>query len=125
MPGKVNPVIPEMVMQTALRVIADDMAVTNAAAHGELELNAFMPLIADSLLEMLELLINSTRLFREKCIALITINESVCERLLADSNALAFDYVEKLGYEKVAALVKEFGNNPLLLETKLKEATSL
>jgi aspartate ammonia-lyase len=121
MPGKVNPVIPEMVMQTAIRVIADDTAVTNAAAHGELELNAFMPLIADSLLEMLELLINSVRLFREKCITLITINEAVCERLLADSNALAFDYVEKLGYEKVAALVKEFGNDPLLLETKLKE----
>jgi aspartate ammonia-lyase len=122
MPDKVNPVIPEMVMQTALRVIADDSAVTNAAAHGELELNAFLPLIADSLLEMLELLINATRLFRTQCITLITVNESVCERLLANSNALAFDYVEKLGYEKVAALVKEFGNDPLLLETKLKEA---
>jgi aspartate ammonia-lyase len=123
MPGKVNPVIPEMVIQTALRVIADDTAVTNAAAHGELQLNAFMPLIADSLLEMLELLINSVRLFREKCITLIAINKEVCEQLLADSNALAFDYVEKLGYEKVAAMVKEFGNDPKLLENKLKEAS--
>jgi aspartate ammonia-lyase len=119
MPGKVNPVIPEMVIQTALRVIADDTAVTNAAAHGELELNAFMPLIADSLLEMLELLINSVRLFREKCITLIAINEEACKRLLADSNALAFDFVEKLGYEKVAAMVKEFGNDPQLLQNKL------
>jgi aspartate ammonia-lyase len=121
MPGKVNPVIPEMVIQTALRVIADDTAVTNAAAHGELELNASMPLIADSLLEMLELLISAVRLFREKCVTLIAINKEVCERLLADSNALAFDYVEKLGYEKVAAMVKEFGNDPQLLQSKLTE----
>jgi aspartate ammonia-lyase len=121
MPGKVNPVIPEMVIQTALRVIADDTAVTNAAAHGELDLNAFMPLIADSLLEMLELLINSVRLFREKCVTLIVINEEVCNRLLAESNALAFDYVEKLGYEKVAAMVREFGSNPQLLESKLTD----
>jgi aspartate ammonia-lyase len=71
---------------------------------------------------MLELLINAVRLFREKCIALVDINEAVCERLLADSNALAFDYVEKLGYEKVAAMVREFGNDPSLLERKLIEA---
>jgi aspartate ammonia-lyase len=121
MPGKVNPVIPEMVIQTAIRVIADDTAVTNAAAHGELELNAFMPLIADSLLEMLELLINAVRLFREKCVTLIVINEEVCKRLLDESNALAFDYVEKLGYEKVAQMVREFGNDPKLLESKLTD----
>jgi aspartate ammonia-lyase len=122
MPGKVNPVIPEMVIQTALRVIADDTAVTNAVAHGELELNAIMPLIADSLLEMLELMINSVRLFREKCVALIVINEEMCERLLAGSNAAALDYVEKLGYEKVAARVREFGNDPQVLEGKLRGA---
>jgi aspartate ammonia-lyase len=122
MPGKVNPVIPEMVMQTAIRVIADDTVLTNAASHGELELNAFMPLIADSLLEMLELLINAVRLFREKCIDLIVINKEMCEQLLANSNAIAFDYVEKLGYEKVAALVREFANDPQLLQSKLTEA---
>jgi aspartate ammonia-lyase len=123
MPGKVNPVIPEMVMQTAFRVIADDTAITNAAAHGEFELNAFMPLIADSLLEMLELLINSVRLFREKCISLITINKEMCEQLLGESNAIAFDYIEKLGYEKVAAIVKEFGIDSQLLKEKLTEAS--
>jgi aspartate ammonia-lyase len=122
MPGKVNPVIPEMVMQTAFRVIADDTAVTNAAAHGELELNAFMPLIADSLLEMLELLINAVRLFRTQCVTLIVINKEVCEGLLAASNALAFDYVEKLGYNQVAALVREFGSDPPLLLKHLIKA---
>ena len=50
MPGKVNPVIPEMTMQCAMRIIANDTAITMAAAHGEFELNAFLPLIADSLL---------------------------------------------------------------------------
>ncbi len=53
MPGKYNPVIPEMTMQAAMKVIANDTAVTMAAAHGEFELNAFFPLIADALLERL------------------------------------------------------------------------
>ena len=68
MPGKVNPVIPEMVMQCAMRVIANDTAITMAAAHGEFELNAFFPLIADCLLESLELMTRAARLFREKCV---------------------------------------------------------
>ena len=51
MPGKVNPVIPEMVIQTSIKVMANDSAISMAASHGEFELNAFMPLIADSLLE--------------------------------------------------------------------------
>ena len=67
MPGKVNPVMAEMTMQCAIKVIANDTAITMAAAHGEFELNAFMPLIADSLLESLELMTSSVQLFREKC----------------------------------------------------------
>ena len=63
MPGKVNPVIPEMVMQCAMKVMADDSAIAMAAAHGEFELNAFEPLIADCLLESLRLLIRSVRIF--------------------------------------------------------------
>jgi aspartate ammonia-lyase len=68
MPGKVNPVIPEMVMQAAMKAISNDAAVTLAAAHGEFELNAFLPLIADSLLESLSLLTRSVEIFREKCV---------------------------------------------------------
>ena len=66
MPGKVNPVIPEMVIQCAIRVIANDTAVTMAAGHGEFELNAFLPLIADALLESLQLLTGAVHTFREK-----------------------------------------------------------
>ena len=66
MPGKVNPVIPEMVIQTSIQVMANDNAVSMAAARGEFELNAFLPLIADNLLGSLDLLNNATRIFREK-----------------------------------------------------------
>ncbi|MEI3339522.1 MAG: lyase family protein [Eubacterium sp.] len=66
MPGKVNPVIPEMTIQAAIQVMANDSAISMAASRGEFELNAFLPLIADNLLGSLELLENTVRLFREK-----------------------------------------------------------
>jgi aspartate ammonia-lyase len=72
MPGKVNPVIPEMTMQVSMKVMANDFAVMMAAAHSEFELNAFLPLIAEVLLESLTLLIRSVNLFREKCIETLT-----------------------------------------------------
>ena len=72
MPGKVNPVMAEMTMQCAIKVIANDTAITMAAAHGEFELNAFMPLIADSLLESLELMTSSVQLFKRKVYRTIT-----------------------------------------------------
>ena len=106
MPGKVNPVIPEMVMQCAMRVIANDAAVTVASAHGEFELNAFLPLIADSLLESLSLLERAVSLFREKCIAVLRPDEEQCKKLLERSFAFATSYVPLLGYDAVAAAVK-------------------
>ncbi len=106
MPAKVNPVIPEMVMQCAMRVIADDTAVTMAAAHGEFELNAFLPLIADSLLESLSLLERAVSLFNGKCIAVLEPDEERCEELLESSFAFAASYVPLLGYDAVAAAVK-------------------
>ncbi len=111
MPGKVNPVIPEMVMQTAMRVMANDYAISAAAAHGEFELNAFLPLIADSLLESLELLNNSVRLFREKCIAFIEPNLSRCTLLLDSSHAFAAEYAARLGYETVTRILEQYGGN--------------
>lgn len=108
MPGKVNPVIPEMVMQCAMRVIANDTAITMAAAHGEFELNAFFPLIADSLLESLELMAEAVRLFREKCIEPLTSNESGCRRNLEGSYAFAASYIDRLGYDQVSSIVVEY-----------------
>lgn len=106
MPGKVNPVIPEMVMQCAMRAMANDTAITCAASHGEFELNAFLPLIADSLLESLSLLERAVSLFCQKCIAGLQPDEERCGKLLADSFAFAASYAPRLGYDAVAAAVK-------------------
>jgi aspartate ammonia-lyase len=107
MPGKVNPVIPEMVTQAAIRVMANDSAITMAAAHGEFELNAFLPLIADALLESLSLLENAVKLFRAKCVELIEPNRAHCAALLDGSYAIAASYIPVLGYDTVSRIIKE------------------
>ena len=119
MPGKVNPVIPEMVMQCAMRVYAGDAAISMAAARGEFELNAFLPLIADSLLESLQLLEEAVRLLRVKCIEPLEADEARCRALLQASSAFAAAYAPVLGYDRVAALVR--GLSPEEMEKKLKE----
>ena len=108
MPGKVNPVMAEMVMQCAMRVAANDTAITMAAAHGEFELNAFLPLIADSLLESLALMTEAVRLFREKCIVPLRINEEACRKHLNASSAFAASYAPVLGYDKVSRIIRDY-----------------
>lgn len=112
MPGKVNPVIPEMVMQVSMKVMANDYAITTAASRGEFELNAFLPLIADALLEGLALLNNAAELFRIKCIELIRPNEERCRELLEASYAFATAYTPQLGYDKVSKIIEESGGDP-------------
>jgi aspartate ammonia-lyase len=107
MPGKINPVIPECVMQCSMRVIAHDAAITLAAGHGEFELNAFMPLIADSLLSGLGLLRNAVKLLREKCIDTLRADEASCLEHLDKSFAFAASYARILGYDAVSRAVKE------------------
>ncbi|MDR3110495.1 MAG: aspartate ammonia-lyase [Planctomycetaceae bacterium] len=107
MPGKVNPVIPEMIMQVAIRVMSNDFAITTAAAHGEFELNAFAPLIADAVLESLTLLTNAVPIFRTKCIETLTANKANCQTKLENSLTFATAYVPKLGYDKVVQIIKE------------------
>lgn len=105
MPGKVNPVIPEMVTQCSIKVIALDSAVTMAASKGEFELNAFLPLIADSLLESLKLLIGAVKSFRTKCIDTLQAMPERCSELLEGSAGFAASYVPLLGYDKVSEIV--------------------
>ena len=100
MPGKINPVIPEMVMQCAMRVIANDAAVTLAAERGEFELNAFGPLIADSLMESLQLLKEAVFLFRTKCIETLSVNKEKCQSNLDSSFAFAADYILETGIRR-------------------------
>ena len=123
MPGKINPVIPEMVMQCAMRVIANDAAVTLAAERGEFELNAFGPLIADSLLESLQLLKEAVFLFRTKCIETLSVNKEKCQRNLDNSFAFAADYILELGYDVVSKIIKD--NSPREARKLLDEIKSV
>ncbi len=107
MPGKVNPVIPECVAQCAMRTIANDTAITLAAASGQFELNAFMPLIADALLDSLHLLGNAVRIFRTACIETLTADPATCRRHLEASTAQSLLLVPLIGYDAAAAIASE------------------
>ncbi|MGM9526572.1 MAG: aspartate ammonia-lyase [Peptococcaceae bacterium] len=122
MPGKVNPVIPEMTMQVAMRVMANDTAITMAAAHGEFELNAFLPLIADCLLESLSLLEHGVRLFRTHCIELLQPDGAQCARLLEQSCAFATAYITVLGYDAVSTIIHQCDGDAALVRQKLEAA---
>jgi len=104
MPGKVNPVIPEAVSQAAIVVMSNDQAIAQACAMGNFELNAFLPLIADALLENLDLLRNACRIFREQCVAGIEADASRCRSHVEGATASLTAMVELLGYEKVQTL---------------------
>ena len=110
MPGKVNPVIPEAVSQAAMRVIANDQAVTMACSMGNLELNAFLPLIADALLESLDLLTNACSLFNGLCVAGLEALESRCRRDVDNSTASITALVEIIGYQAAQEIAREMEN---------------
>lgn len=107
MPGKVNPVIPEMVMQTGIKVIANDQAITLAASYGNFELNAFMPIIADSLLDSLEMMEKAVIIFRERCIDVLEVDTHKCLEHLLNSTALATALVHHIGYDHAAVVAKK------------------
>ncbi len=122
MPGKVNPVIPEMVAQVAMKVIANDYAITMASSSGQLELNAFIPLIAESLLESLELLNDAVVLFREKCIEGIKVNEKRCKENLEKSTVLVTALVHHIGYDKASEIAKKaLENDKTIREVLIEE----
>jgi len=105
MPGKVNPVMPEAVGQVALKVINDDNLIALAAASGQLELNAYLPLIAHTLLQDLRLLTNICQLFAQKCVAGIQANIQTCQDGVLRSKSLATYLVPVLGYARVEQIV--------------------
>ena len=107
MPGKVNPVIPEVVSQVAFLVMGNDMTITVAAEAGQLELNAFEPVIFCRLFESLICLSNAIKTLTVNCIMGITANEKRCENLLQSSVGLVTALCPYLGYKKSAELAKE------------------
>ncbi|MEM4389535.1 MAG: aspartate ammonia-lyase [Candidatus Micrarchaeia archaeon] len=107
MPGKVNPSIPECVEMVAFRVLANDYAVALCTQAGQLELNVNTPLIALSLLESIELLTNTCRMFRARCVENIRADVARCRELLESSLIVATALNPYLGYPVMSALVRE------------------
>lgn len=107
MPGKVNPVIPEVVNQIAFKVIGNDLTVTMAAEAGQLELNVMEPVIVQSLFESLEMLINGMKTFKYRCIDGITANEEHCRQMVLNSIGIVTALNPILGYENSSMVAKE------------------
>jgi aspartate ammonia-lyase len=121
MPGKVNPVIPEMVSQVAYQVVGNDMTITMAAEAGQLQLNAMEPVIAYNLLESMRILENAMRTLRLRCVDGILANEPRCAELLSNSLVLATILVPELGYDQAAKVAKEALTNDLSIEAVIVE----
>ncbi len=107
MPGKVNPVIAESLLQVCAQVIGNDAAITIGCQAGNFELNVMMPLIACNLLNSIKLLTNGTTIFQEKCIDGIRANKKRCEETIEQSLALCTPLVPLIGYDKAAELAKK------------------
>jgi fumarate hydratase, class II len=107
MPGKVNPVIPEVVTQVAAQVIGNDAAITVGGLQGHFELNVFVPLMARNLLDSIELLASAARLFAEKCVDGIEANREACERYAELTLSAATALNPYIGYDKAAEIVKK------------------
>jgi fumarate hydratase, class II len=106
MPGKVNPVIPEVVTQVAAQVMGNDAAIAFGGSQGAFELNVFMPMIARNLLEAIRLLSTASRVFAEKCVDGIEANEEQCRRYAESSPSIGTALNPYIGYEKAAEIIK-------------------
>ena len=107
MPGKVNPVICEVVVQVAGQVVGNDAAVAQGGLGGQLELNACLPLVARNLLESIRLLASAAALFAERCIEGLEVDRARCAELAERSLALATALVPALGYDRASEIAKE------------------
>ncbi len=104
MPGKVNPVIPEAVTQAGMHVIAADAAISQAAAHGSLELNPFLPLIAEHLLDQIAVLTAAVTILRQHCVADLVARRERCAGHVNNATATATALVAEIGYERAQEL---------------------
>jgi fumarate hydratase class II len=107
MPGKVNPVMSEMVLQVAAQVIGNDGAILAAARDSIFELNVMMPVMAHNLLESCRLLAAAARVFTERCVTGIEANTARVEQLIEQSLAMCTSLVPEIGYDKAAAIAKQ------------------
>merc|ERR1712164_25968 len=106
MPGKINPVIPEVMNQVCFQVVGADAAISMASEHAQLQLNAFEPLIVYNLLNSLDSTSNGLKVLREKCIDGITANEDVCASHVNNSIGIVTALLPKIGYRKATLIAK-------------------
>jgi len=106
MPGKINPVMPEAVSQVAFRIVGNDTTIAMAAEAGQLELNAFEPVLFYSLFQSIQLLNNVADVFRRFCVEGITADREECMRMLMNSTAVATALCPRIGYERATRIVK-------------------
>jgi fumarate hydratase class II len=107
MPGKVNPVIPEVVTQVAAQVIGNDQAIAVGGMQGHFELNVFVPMMARNLLDSIKLLAAASRLFAEKCVDGIEANRETCEHYAELTLSAATALNPYIGYDRASEIVKE------------------
>jgi fumarate hydratase, class II len=107
MPGKVNPVMCEMVIQVGAQVIGNDAAITLGGALGNFELNVMIPVMAHNLLQAITLLAAACRVFDDRCVAGIEADRDACERQIERSLAMVTALVPEIGYDRAAALAEQ------------------
>src|SRR4051794_25955276 len=107
MPGKVNPVMPEVVLQVSAQVIGNDTAITIGGMQGQFELNVRVPLLARNLLQSIHILSSAATMFAEKCVDGLEANTDVLERHAESTPAIATALNEHIGYDKATEIVKE------------------
>jgi fumarate hydratase class II len=125
MPGKVNPVMPEVLCQVAAQVIGNDAAITVGGQSGLLELNVMMPMMASNLLDSIHLLARATRLFAERCVAGVEPDLERCESYVEHSLALATALVPRIGYDSAASLAQEAYDESKTIREVARRRTNL
>lgn len=106
MPGKINPVIPEVVSQVAYMIIGNDVTITMAVEAGQLELNVFEPVVLENLFQSVTVLNNTVRTFADNCVRDITVNEERCRQLVDSSVGVVTALCPHIGYSRAAKIAK-------------------
>src|SRR6187551_3304711 len=122
MPGKVNPVMPEVVTQVAAQVIGNDQAIAVGGMQGHFELNVFVPLLARNLFDSIKLLASASRLLVEKCVDGIEANRETCERYAELTLSAATALNPYIGYDKATEIVKEAASSGRSLRDVARDA---
>jgi aspartate ammonia-lyase len=123
MPDKINPVIPEMLIQVAMQISGFENSLCWAIGQGQLELNSFLPLVAYNLLESLEIMINAENIACEKCFKAIKINQKKCDENVMKSRVMTTILIPFIGYYKASEIAKLMKTNNLSFKTAAMKIT--